>query len=490
MNKIAKTMCFMLLAIVMPCCILFAGCAVYTGVAVKDIQYTSTDGLVDTYTITYTDGTTSTFQVKNGADGSNGQDGHDAPKITVDELFAEYKELHPEATYEEFLAEYLTYEDIDKTKVIDECLLSSMILYSEFKTTEQSGFFTTTTTNTVSRSGGSGVIYKIEDDYTYIITNYHVVYSSSVNADNNGNIAYRVVGYLYGSEGANSIVTDENSNKVLKDGYPQYDYGKYGIELEYIGGSGAKDLAILRTDTTKLKAINENVKAIEFADEYNVGETAIAVGNVEGMGLSVTEGVVSVESEYITLAIDKTRQYRSMRIDTSIYHGSSGGGLFNEKGQLIGITNSGDGDDQNVNYAIPLSIVKNTVENIIFYYNDGDSDTTNAYRVLLGVTVQAQESKFVYDKTAGRGRVVEAIGVVKVEENSISSKMSLQKDDILTAFYINTTRYDLDKNYELGDLLLTVRAGDKIKFEVKRGNNKVESTEYTILKSDLVTLDE
>lgn len=488
MNKFAKTMCFMLLAIVMPCCIFFAGCS--DSVAVKNIEYTSTNGLVDTYTITYTDGTTSTFQVKNGANGANGKDGKDAADVTVDDLFNEYLTLHPDATYDDFLHEYLTYENIDKTRVTNECLLSSMILYSEFKTTEtvQTSFWTTATNDTVSRSGGSGVIYKIEDDYTYIITNYHVVYSSSVNADNNGNIAYRVVGYLYGSEGANSVVKDTNGNNVLKDGYPQYDYGKYGIELEYIGGSGEKDLAILRTNTAKLKQINENVKEITFADDYTVGETAIAVGNVEGMGLSVTEGVVSVESEYITLAIDQTRQYRSMRIDTSIYHGSSGGGLFNEKGQLIGITNSGDGDDQNVNYAIPLSIVKNTVENILYYYNDGDAATTSAYKVTLGVTVQAKESKFVYDKTMGSGRVVETIGVIEVADNTIAYKMNLEKDDVLMAFFIGSTRYDLDKNYELGDLLLTVREGDKIYFEVKRGDDSINSTQYTILASDLVAL--
>ena len=44
-------------------------------VSVVSIEKTGTSGLVDTYTITYSDGTTSTFTVTNGADGEDGKDG-------------------------------------------------------------------------------------------------------------------------------------------------------------------------------------------------------------------------------------------------------------------------------------------------------------------------------------------------------------------------------------------------------------------------------
>lgn len=45
------------------------------GKGISSIVKTSTSGLVDTYTITYTDNTTSTFEVTNGQNGTNGQDG-------------------------------------------------------------------------------------------------------------------------------------------------------------------------------------------------------------------------------------------------------------------------------------------------------------------------------------------------------------------------------------------------------------------------------
>lgn len=51
------------------------------GRGIVSIAKTATSGLVDTYTITYTDGTTSTFTVTNGADGQDGQDGTDGVGI-------------------------------------------------------------------------------------------------------------------------------------------------------------------------------------------------------------------------------------------------------------------------------------------------------------------------------------------------------------------------------------------------------------------------
>ncbi len=492
-NKLAKILCFALLVITLPCCVMLSGCS-SSSVAVKSIEYSRTDGLVDIYTITYTDGNTQEFKVKNGADGQ------DAEKITISEAYQDYKTANPDSTltYDEFLKAYLTVENNDKTKVINQCLLSSFILYSEFKVdkTVQTSFWHTTTQKTISRSGGSGVLYKIdtENDVAYIITNYHVVYSSDANADNNGNIAYRIFGYLYGSEGSSTVVTDSSGNYVLKDGYPQFEYGDSGLEFEYVGGSAEKDLAIIKTSASKLLAINSQAKEITFADDYTVGETAIAIGNVEGNGISVTEGIVSVDSEYIALAIDETRIYRTMRIDTAIYHGSSGGGLFNDKGELIGITNSGDEDDENVNYAIPLSIVKGTVENIMYYYLDGDPETTGAYKVSLGVTVNSSSTKFVYDEESGSARIVEVPYVTEITKGSIAETLGLQVNDILKSITINNTEYEFDRAYEMGDLLLTLRSGDKIALTISRTSTDTKKAEtittagYMIENSDLVAL--
>lgn len=59
-----------------------------TGNGIESIEKTSTSGLVDTYTITYTDGTETTFDLTNGQDGVDGQDGSDgfSPSASVSKV--------------------------------------------------------------------------------------------------------------------------------------------------------------------------------------------------------------------------------------------------------------------------------------------------------------------------------------------------------------------------------------------------------------------
>ena len=62
-----------------------------TGVGIASVTKTSSSGLVDTYTITYTDGTTATYDLtngKDGVDGTDGQDGQDghSPVVTASKV--------------------------------------------------------------------------------------------------------------------------------------------------------------------------------------------------------------------------------------------------------------------------------------------------------------------------------------------------------------------------------------------------------------------
>ncbi|MBO5102606.1 MAG: trypsin-like peptidase domain-containing protein [Clostridia bacterium] len=483
MGKISKYLCMALMVMIIPCCAMLAGCGSQP-VSIVSIEKTDTVGLVDTYTISYSDGTTSTFTVTNGKDGSDGKDGKDGSSsvVSITEVYEKYKtETGNNISYEEFLNEYLVLNDDSTCKVINKCLLSSVKLYVEsYQTTTD---FWGNETKSTAMSAGSGVIYEIRDDYTYVVTNYHVVYNHNANADNGSKIG-RAYGYLYGSE---SVPVKDTQNSTST--YTAYDYGKLGIAFEYIGGSLEKDIAVLRVQTSKIKAINDGIKAVTLADDYYVGETAIAIGNPDADGISVTEGIVSVDNEYINLALDnQARAYRSIRIDTAIYQGSSGGGLFNARGELIGITNAGDGDDQNVNFAIPLQVVAGTADNIISYYND-NNETFGVYKIKLGVEVETTNSKYVYDSNTGLGEIVETLKVTNVEENSITDLMELEVGDIIKGFVINNEVYDINRTFEIGDKLVEVRAGDEIKIVYARaGADPVQSAAYTILATDLISV--
>ena len=118
---------------------------------------------------------------------------------------------------------------------------------------------------------------------------------------------------------------------------------QYGISAEYIGGSLTYDIAVLKITDSEIYSESIAKKA-ELADRtVFAGETAIAIGNPEADGISSTVGVVSVDSEYLTMtgADDVTEvTFRVMRIDTAVNSGNSGGGLFNDQGELIGIVNA------------------------------------------------------------------------------------------------------------------------------------------------------
>lgn len=489
MKHLAKMIAFTACSVVL-------GAAVLTGcgktVYITSIEQTAATEEANEFTVTYSDGTTSTFTVNNGADGkdgsdgSDGENGQDGKDVDVAEIYAAYCEEYGDISFEDFLKTYLTLNvssDAVTVSSIGKTLQSSVKIYTEFvETTLVSNFGRLYYKTNTAMYTGSAVIWEIGKEYTYLVTNYHVIYDSSADYTKNGGYTARKIAcYLYGSEG------EPVENGTDSDGYTAYDYGSYAVSCEYTGGSVNYDIAVLRVKTSDLKNINENIAAVSLADGYHTGQTAIAVGNPEGEGISVTQGIVSVDSEYITLNIDGTdRLYRSIRIDTALYGGNSGGGLFNADGELIGITNAGDGDDQNVNYAVPLEIVKGAVENILYY--DEHGATAGVYTVNTGVNVTAQNSKYVYDPSAGYGWITEQLAVTSVTQSSVAAELSVDAGDILTAIVINGTEYSLTRTFQIADLALTLRPEDTVGFVLQRNGSEIKTEAYTLSASDFSRL--
>ncbi len=467
-----------------------AGCSLLepiqsSPVSIVSIEKTSSDGLVDTYTISYSDGTTSTFEVTNGSDGEkgeNGQDGQDGASgkdgekgqdVTALDLYETYKELYGEdLTYEEFLSKYLSVGESTEKETytaIHDCLQSVGKVYCAFtewnlETTED----TTDTKNALYT--GACVLYQMDNDYTYFLTNYHVVFSE--NATEN-TISEEIYCYLYGSEG----------RPTKKD--TQWEFGAKAVACEYVGGAIQYDLAIVRAETAAVKAINEKAKPVTLAKEYYVGQTAITVGNPNGDGLSVTQGIVSVDSEYISLSMDGTkRDYRSMRIDTALYPGNSGGGLFNEDGELIGISNAGSITDQNINFAIPVSIVKGVAENIMTHYRGGEA-VNGVHTITLGFDKDIQNSKYTYYADKGYGKITEEICVTEVKSGSIAESMGLQVGDIVKAIIIDGVEHAIERSFDVSDYILHLMEGVTFSFTYEREGGEGNTSTHTVRSSEL-----
>ena len=309
----------------------------------------------------------------------------------------------------------------------------------------------------------------MDEEYTYFLTNYHVIYDTDAVEEK---ISTTIHCYLYGSESVPKKQTDENKKTY-------YTYDDYAIPCDYVGGAAQYDIALVRAETSVVKSINENAKAVTFAEEYYVGQTAIAIGNPHGGGISVTEGIVSVDNDRISLNIDgTTRSYRSIRIDTALYPGNSGGGLFNSDGELIGITNAGDTEDQNINYAVPVQIVKAVAQNVLIH--------NGVRKLTFGVTVTSKNSKYVYDEESGYGRIEEDIAISAVE--GIAAEMGLEVGDILTAIEIDGAEYELERYFDIGDYALYLTEGVKFRFLYERGGTAGATSVYEVKDEDLKTI--
>lgn len=468
MKKI-KHFCKYLLFIILLIPAMFLTACVYSERSIVDIKKTSTNGLVDTYTITYSDNTTSTFQVTNGKNGFNGKD---AQNVSIDEIYEALKAKGYTKSFEEFLKEYLNYEvqTSDKTASINTALMSSLSIYSEFKVIAQeaTGIFTTKDVKKTLVSAGSGVIYRLNKNNgdAYLITNYHVVYNNEANEK-----IGKIYAFLYGSSVEVAYKTDSSGNYVYdENGYPVIVYGLDAIECTYIGGSLNYDIAVLKITGNQILK-QSDAKAIKISDKYVVGDTAIAIGNPEAEGISVTEGIVSVESEYISMTgVDNATNvtFRTLRIDTAINSGNSGGGLFNERGELIGIVNAKivDTEIENIAYAIPKDIAINVADNLIYNYEL--SGTKKVKKITIGLALQIDNSRAVFDNNTKTSNIIEQVSIKEVQTQSVGESAGFKVNDQLKSITVNDKTVDVTRMFNAIDLALTIKVGDSVTYTVVR----------------------
>lgn len=410
-----------------------------------------------------------------GSDGANGSDGKDGENGELSDmtsaalnLLAESYQLAVKEGFSGTFAEYIEncfYGTSDTVApAVNKGLLSSVIVYCKFSTVSTFPYGS-------SGSGsqqGSGVIYKLDksNGNAYIITNHHVVYNSSSRTSNG--ISDEISVYLYGN------VTAEGA-----------------VKAEYVGGSQTYDIAVLKiTGSDVIK--NSVAQAVTVADsnEIGVGDCAIAIGNAEGLGISATTGIISVDSEYIEMTSVTGYgkiQYRVMRIDTAINSGNSGGGLFNSRGELIGIVNAKTADTsvEGIGYAIPSNIAIGAAQNIID--NCDGKAYTCVRKCTVGITLTTKASMAVYDAETGKVSIKETVAVSEVGANT-AAEGKLRAGDVIKSVTVGGKTVSADRMFYIIDAFLGIRAGESVTIEVERNGEKI-NVDITFTDSDITNYD-
>ena len=228
----------------------------------------------------------------------------------------------------------------------------------------------------VTEGAGSGVIIASDG---YIVTNNHVV-------DNAGKIMIK-----------------------LKNGEI--------FETTVVGRSSDVDIAVLKIEATDLQPV-----VLGDSEKLVVGDTAVVVGNPLGSGATVTNGIISAMDREIDLG-DSVMNL--LQTNAAVNPGNSGGGLFNGKGELVGIViaKSAGEDIEGIGFAIPINDIKNTIYEIKTYgYIRG--------RVMLGVNLL--EINNAWDAMIYN---LDSLGVYvrSVEEDSDAKKAGIKAGDRITS---------------------------------------------------------
>ena len=263
-----------------------------------------------------------------------------------------------------------------------------------------------------NKSGmGSGVIFSKEG---YIVTNLHILNSKNINVQlNNGkNYPAKIIGI------------DKNA-----------------------------DIAVLKISA------DENLNPINIAnsDNLKIGDKVLAIGNPYGIGISVSNGIVSATGR------DYGNPYLQLiQTDAAINPGNSGGALINENGNLIGINSkifSSTGAYQGIGFAIPSNLVVQIATQLI-RFGEVKSLWIGNFRV-------ARVDLKINDKYSSGLRIVEMENIGPLFDKGI------QINDIITE--IN----DQDSNWN--NLIQSLRyatLGESLKLKFYTVSNEFKTYEF------------
>ena len=266
------------------------------------------------------------------------------------------------------------------------------------------------------QGAGSGVIVR-EDGY--IATNYHVI------------------------QGANKVeVTLHNGESY---------------QAKIVGSDPANDIAVIKIDAKRL-----TTATVGDSSTVDVGDLAVAIGNPLGqLGGTATTGIISALDR--TLDVEGTT-LTLMQTDAAINGGNSGGGLFNSKGELIGIVESKASavGVEGLAFALPINTVSPIINDLI--ENGGKAQVADATPA-VGIVISdvSEENAQYYGLESAGVYVAQVTG-----ENAM--KAGFQNEDRIVSF----NGKEISNSNEFISLVRKCKVGDTVTIVVSRKGQQIE----------------
>ena len=262
-------------------------------------------------------------------------------------------------------------------------------------------------------STGSGFVFKIDNKYGYILTNYHVI---------------------SGGNEVSVVFTNNKDEKVTIVGYDEY-----------------SDIAVLAVDKSLVLATAQ----LGSSNNMRIGDTTFAVGTPVDSSVyswSVTRGILSGKDRMVQV---DNYVLSVLQTDTAINSGNSGGPLCNSNGEVIGITNMKLASSQieGMGFAIPIEDAVKNAETII--------SGKKISRPYLGISIY--DSNNYFNNTSG-------VYVESVEKNGAAYNAGIKTGDKI----LKVNGVEIANTSYFRYQLYKYNIGDKIKITIER--NGIEKT--------------
>ena len=228
------------------------------------------------------------------------------------------------------------------------------------------------------------------------------------------------------------------------------------VPAKVVGTDPETDLAVLKIEVQQLPAIT-----FARAEQLRVGDVVLAIGNPFGVGQTVTFGIVSgLGRSHLGIATFES----FIQTDAAIHPGNSGGALVDVRGNLVGVNTaiySQTGASMGIGYAIPVSIARQVMEQII--------EKGSVTRGWIGVGVQD-----INKELAESFKLPTAKGVLitQIERGSPADKAGVKLGDVLVA----VNGRPVGDTTTMLNLVAALRPGEQARVRVARNQEETDLT--------------
>jgi len=237
-------------------------------------------------------------------------------------------------------------------------------------------------------------------------------------------------------------------------------------DAKVLGRDRTNDLAIIKVNPSSPKKGDpvDKMDTLPLGDsgQLKIGQTVIAIGNALGeFSNTVSKGIVSGLRRNIEAGgySGSEQLDQLIQTDAAINEGNSGGPLLNLKGEVIGINVAMAQGAQNIGFALPIDMLKNTIQSVEKTGKISQPYLGVRYQLINEAIKQKNNLPFDYGALVMRGQDPTDLAVMP---GSPADKADIQENDIILE--INGTKID-DKN-SLAKIIGGLQVGTDIEIKV------------------------